>query len=161
VSNKTKMLIIGSLLLNALLVGVIIGNISHRVGGERFFRRHGREFAVKLPPDKQELFFTTMKRVHGENRGNYRQMREARQRTLLILTAPEFDEAAYQSEVAKLHQLRCRMMQRLADATTELAKQFNQEERKALADHLMHPPPPLEAGPPHRKGPLKRSRVTP
>jgi hypothetical protein len=32
------------------------------------------------------------------------------------------------------------MKRRLADATIELAKQFNQEERKALAQHLRHFP---------------------
>jgi uncharacterized membrane protein len=155
VSKKTTMLIIGSLLLNVLLVGAIIGNISHRIDGKRFMRRHGREFAVKLPPDKQELFFTTMERVNRENRGIHRQMREARQRVLLILTAPEFDEAAYQREVEKLDQLRNRMMRRLEDATRELAKQFDQEERKALADHLRNPLPTPEQEPPRRKGPAQ------
>jgi uncharacterized membrane protein len=155
VSKKMTMLIIGSLLLNVLLIGVIIGNISHRVDGKRFVRRHGREFAIKLPPAKQELFFTTMERVNKENRGIHRQMREARQRILLILTAPEFDEAAYQQEVEKLDQLRTRMMRRLEDATRELAKQLDQEERKALADHLRTPRPSPEQGPARRKGPAQ------
>ena len=154
-SKKITMLIIASLLLNVLLVGIIIGNISHRVDGKRFVRRHGhgREFAVKLPPAKQELFFTTMERVNRENRGIHRQMREARQRVFLILTAPEFDEVAYQREVEKLDQLRTQMMRRLEDATKELAKQFDQEERKSLADHLRNPRPTPEGGPPRRKGP--------
>jgi uncharacterized membrane protein len=155
VSKKTTMLIIGSLLLNVLLIGIIIGNISHRVDGKRFMRRHRREFAMKLPPAKQELFFTTMEQVNRENRGIHRQMREARQRVLLILTAPEFDEAAYQQEVKKLDQLRTQMMRRLEDATKELAKQLDQEERKALADHLRNPRSSPDEGPPRRKGPAQ------
>ena len=68
-------------------------------------------------------------------------IRETRERTISILRAPVFDEAAYQIEVEKLHQLRGLMMQRLADATKDLAKQFNQEERRGLAEHLRRPPP--------------------
>lgn len=160
-SKKIKILIIGSLLLNVLLIGVIIGHISHRLSREPFFRRHAREFAVKLPADKRELFSKTMEGVHLENREIHRQIREARKRALRILTAPEFDEAAYQTEVDKLNRLRGHMMQRLADVTKELAKQLDQEERKGLAEHLRHPPsrhrvdrPPRHGiRPSHREGP--------
>jgi len=59
-----------------------------------------------------------------------------------ILTAPEFNEAAYQIQVEKLHELRGIMMRRLANATMELARQFDQQERKVLAKHLRRPPRP-------------------
>ena len=109
---------------------------------EDFPRRKPPELGVKLPPDKEKLFLDTMEKVFRENRDIRKQMDEARERVLSILSAPEFDEAAYQAEAAKLEKLRGLMMQRFAEATKELAKQFNQEERKVLAEHLRQPPPP-------------------
>jgi uncharacterized membrane protein len=79
-----------------------------------------------------------MDRVFRENREIHKQMDEARKRVLSILSAPEFDEAAYQLETAKLDELRGVTMKRLAEATKELAKQFNQEE-EGLSGDLKRP----------------------
>lgn len=157
-SRKMKVLTIGSLLLNVLLIGVIIGDMSHRLHREHFFGE--RELASKLPEDKAELLLDTVEKVHLNNRDVHRQIRQARRRAMKILTAPEFEEASYQIEVEKLHELRGLMGQRLADATLQLARQFNQEERKVLAQQLRRPPrpsrdsrPPRHARPLHREGP--------
>lgn len=153
-SKKMRILLIGSVLFNVLLLGIIIGQVSHRLDKEDFMRRHAPELAVKLPVEKKELFLKTMEQVHLNNRDIDKQMDETREKVINILTAPEFDEAAYRSEVQKLDSLRGLMMQRLEDATIELAKQFNQEERNALAEHLRHPPPPpLDRRPPHHERP--------
>jgi uncharacterized membrane protein len=155
-SKKIKVLIIGSLLLNVLLVGVIIGNISDCVLRDCFWGRHAREVGSKLSQDKARLFLDTVEKVHLNNRDMHKQVREARERAMNILTAHEFDEAAYQIEVDKLHELRGLIMRRFADATIELTRQFNQKERRVLAQYLRRPerPPrnvrsPRNAGPPH------------
>lgn len=139
-SKTIKILIVSSLVLNILLIGFIIGKVSNRFFRGDSLRRQPSELAVKLSPDREKLFINTMGKVHVENRNIHKQIREARERIFSILTAPQFDEASYQSEVEKLHELRGLMMQRLSNATKELAKQFNQEERKSLAEHLRHPP---------------------
>jgi len=139
-SKTIKILIVSSLVLNILLIGFIIGKVSNRFFRGDSLRRQPPELAVKLSPDREKLFINTMEKVHVENRNIHKQIREARERIFFILTAPQFDEASYQSEVEKLHELRGIMMQRLSNATKELAKQFNQEERKSLAEHLRHPP---------------------
>ncbi|HWP47466.1 MAG TPA: periplasmic heavy metal sensor [Candidatus Limnocylindrales bacterium] len=141
-SRKIKILMLGSLFLNILLIGASIGHISHSLGRNHWGRKPGPEFTVQLPKDKEKLFFETMEKARLENKEIYRQIRETREKAIAILTAPEFDEAAYQREVEKLHELRGQMKQRFANATIELAKQFNQTERKALAEYLRHPPPP-------------------
>ena len=89
-----------------------------------------------MPKDKAELLLETVERVHVNNRDAYEQIREARKRAMKILAAPEFDEAAYRVQVEKLHELRGLMKGRLANATIELARQFSQEDRRALAQHL-------------------------
>ena len=135
-SKKIKILIFSSLLLNVLLAGVVIGDVSHRFYKEYFVRKSVKEFASKLPGDKAALFLETVKRVHLSNRDAYNQTREARKEAMKLLSATEFDEAAYRLQVEKIHELRILMKRRLADATIELARQFSQKERSALAQHL-------------------------
>ena len=137
-NKKIKILIFSSLLLNVLLAGVVIGDMSHRFHKEYFVRKSVKEFASKLPADKAALFLETVERVHLNNQDAYNQIREARKEAMSLLSAPEFDESAYRLQVEKIHELRSLMKRRLADATIELAKQFNQKERKALAQHLRH-----------------------
>jgi uncharacterized membrane protein len=140
-SRKIKILILASLLLNILLSGIIIGDVSHRLGRDRFDRKHGPEFAGQLPEDKKKLFFEAMEKIRLENKDIYKQMRETRGKSISILIAPEFDAKAYQREIEKLHELRGLVTQRLANTTKELAKQFNQEERRALAVYIRRPLP--------------------
>jgi uncharacterized membrane protein len=159
--NKTiKIVIISSLILNVFLIGIIIGSMADRLSIKDFPGRKPPEISLKLSPDKEKLFSDTMKKAFRENDSIREQMDEARERVLSILSASEFDEAAYQAETARLEELRGVMMQRFADATKGLAKQFNQEERKALAEHLRQPPPfpppPHRVGPPPKAGPPKR-----
>ena len=137
-SKKMKILIFSSLLLNVLLAGVVIGDVSHRFHKEYFVRKSVEEFASKLPGDKAALLLETVERVHLNNRDAYNKIRETREEAMKLLSADEFDEAAYRLQVEKIHKLRSLMKRRLADATIELAKQFSQEERRALAQHLRH-----------------------
>jgi uncharacterized membrane protein len=146
-SKTIRILVISSLILNVLLIGIIIGSMTNRLFREDFLRKPPPPLAVKLPPSKEKLFLDTMEKAFRENDHIRKQMDEARERVLSILSAPEFDEAAYQAETARLEELRGVMMKRFADATKELAKQFNREERKVLAEHLRQPPPL----PPHRE----------
>ena len=154
-SKKIRMLIISSLILNVLLIGIVIGSMSDRLFRKDFPRRKPPELGFKLPPDKEKLFLDMMEKAFRENDHIRKQMDESRERVLSILRSPEFDEAAYQAETDNLEKLRALMMQRFADVTKELAKQFNQEERKVLAEHLRQPPPPSidEGGPPPKLGP--------
>jgi uncharacterized membrane protein len=135
-SKKIKILIFISLLLNVLLVGVVIGDVTHRFHIEHFVQKSAQEFASTLPGDKAALFLETVERVHLNNRDAYNQIREARKEAMKLLSAPEFDESAYRLHIEKIHELRSLMKRRLADATIELARQFSQEERSTLAQHL-------------------------
>jgi uncharacterized membrane protein len=152
-SKTIRILIISSLVLNVLLIGIIIGSLSDRLFRKDSPRIKPPEFGLKLPPDKEKLLTDTMEKVFRQNDDLRKETDEARERLLSILSAPQFDEGAYQTEVTKLDRLRDLMMKRLAEATKELAKQFNQEERKAFAEHLRQPPPlPYKGGFPPKPG---------
>jgi uncharacterized membrane protein len=70
------------------------------------------------------------------NQDAYNKIREARNEAMKVLSAPEFNESAYRLQIEKIRKLRSLMKRRFANATVELARQFNQEERNALAQHL-------------------------
>jgi len=156
-SKTMRILIISSLVLNVLLIGIIIGSMSNRLFRKEFPGRKPPELGLKLPPDKEKLFSDTMEKVFRQNDDVRKQTDESRERLLSILSAPQFDEGAFQAEVTRLDGLRDLMMKRLAEATKELAKQLNQEERKVLAEHLRQPPfpppPPYRDGLPFKGGP--------
>ena len=158
-SKKMKVLMIVSLLLNVFLVGIIIGDMSHRFRKKPPIGKHARELASKLPEDKAAIILKTMETVHMNNRDVRKQIREARQRAMNIMTAQRFDEAAYQIQVEKLHELRGLMMQRLASVTMELATKLNQQERKILAQYLKRPPRPLRDRKPPRGSREPRHRI--
>jgi uncharacterized membrane protein len=139
-SKKMNILVFTSLVLNVLLVGYIIGDLSHRFRDERFDRKEARELASRLPKDKGAMIIGAMERVHKDDHDAFRQIREARREAMMILADREFNEAAYRAEVAKIHQLRGLMKERLADATIELAKQFSQKDRRILAEYLRQGP---------------------
>jgi uncharacterized membrane protein len=147
--RTVKIGVICSVLLNVLFAGILIGSLSHRLFTREPPWRHPPGISIKLPPDKEKLLGETMEKVWMENRDLHRQVREAREKTLSILTAADFDPEAYQVEVNKIHSLMGLLDQRLADTVKGLAGQFNQEERKGLAEHLRRPPlPPGGEGPP-------------
>jgi uncharacterized membrane protein len=135
-SKNIKILIVCSLVLNILLIGFVTGDVSHRFFKKDSFRKKPPKLSVKLSPEKEKLFLDTIEKVRLENRSIRNQMKETREKIFSILIAPEFDETAYESEAKKLHELRGLMMQQLSNATKETAKQFNEEERKALAVYL-------------------------
>lgn len=141
-SKKMKVIIICSLVLNVLLMSIIVGDVSRRLSKDELIKKQASELKAKLPEDKRKLFDEVMGKLYSDSGDTFKQIREARENALKALSAPEFDEAAYQKEVEKLHKLRRIMKQRLADAAKELAHQFNRKERKILADFFINPPGP-------------------
>ena len=140
-TRKMKVFLVCSLVLNVLLAGALAGNVSHHMG-HGFGFLGDRMLVGQLPPDKQKLFREAMGNMRAQGHDLRQQMRETRERALATLTATEFDEAAYQTEVDKLRVLRGLMIQRVADTTKDLARQFDPEERELLGRYLRDVPPP-------------------
>jgi uncharacterized membrane protein len=139
-SKKVKILVVASVVLNVLLAGVIIGHMTQMGRWSGF--RQDRALAAKLPPEKYKRFTEVMGGARSECKQIRKQIRETREQTLGILMASEFDEPSFQREVAKLRDLRGQVSERMADATLQLAREFDPEERKLLGRYLERPPRP-------------------
>ena len=138
-SKKVKILIVASVVLNVLLAGVIIGNMVHHQFGRWSSFRNDRVLAAKLSPEKYKLFTEVMGVARSDCKQIRKQIRATRAETLEILMAPEFDEQSFEREVGRLRDLRVAVSDRVADATLQLAKQFDAEERQVLGKFLERP----------------------
>jgi len=138
-SNKTKIFLFSSVLLNVLLLGLIIGHISNHI-----IRNNVKHpltgITSNLPFEKEELLKITMKKLHKQNLANRAMIIEKRVEIVDVLGAPEFDEEAFNERVEELHNLHGAMAMSLAEVTKNLALQFNQDERKVLAEILKQHP---------------------
>lgn len=154
--NKLKILMAVSLGLNLLLAGAAIG----------FFAKGCRQpppfpppsLQGKISPEHEKLFAETMRGLHEKSRDTARQIDETRREVLNILTAPQFDAAAYRKKSAELHEWHGKMKSQLTETVVELAAQLSPEERRALAGFLEKGPPgqgprPPHGGPPPHQGP--------
>lgn len=93
-----------------------------------------QELISQLPEEKEMLFHKTMRDVREKSKAIREQAEKLRHEAREILTAPEFNEKLFQAktdEAKKLHQEGREVM---VQAISNLAKGFNQEERKILAE---------------------------
>jgi len=86
-----------------------------------------------LPKEKQELLINKMKSMHEGKTESREEMKAAKKEMYDALTAPKFDEVKFQKSVEKLQKLHEQRMEKFTQAVKELAPQFTQEERLALA----------------------------
>jgi uncharacterized membrane protein len=98
---------------------------------------HGRqpmhEFWQKLPEEKRQLLHNMM--INAEKQNEALKTESKRLITELngLLTAATFNKSAYQSKSAKLGVLQAKIKANWSDAFTEIAGQFNRQEREILA----------------------------
>jgi len=118
-----------SVFFSILMLGVMTYSIT--VFGYGFKRL---ESFKSLPEDKQTLILDTMEKVRESNAGVREQIKVTKQSLMEVLTAPEFDEKAFQANVDKMNELHDQMFLSVTSAIKEIAPLFTQEERKALAD---------------------------
>jgi len=147
-SKKVKIFVAASVLLNLLLVGLVVGRLWRRSCETPPARESEEVLAAKFPDAQRQALLDAIAKMRSDSQDLRQQIAESRQRVLSILTAPEFDARAFQTEVDRLHDLRNRLMQRRAEMVKGLAGQMNQDERKLLGDFLRHPPSPPTASKP-------------
>lgn len=88
---------------------------------------------MELPVEKQTLILSAIKEVKDENTGLREEIQTTRQNMKAILTAPEFDAAAFKANADKLEVLMTQGFRSFTDAVIEIAPQMTQEEREILA----------------------------
>lgn len=162
-SKKFKIILTVSIILNVLLLGVLIGMSADDLKDHRRMRGEMHRSIDKLPGDKAKLVKQTMRSLRKDTKKTRRQIRKTRSSINKIITAPDFDESAFDKEIANLQNLTTEMMASFGKVTKELAVQLEQDEREVIAellkkkkfnhrknsgDHSHNPPPGLDQPPP-------------
>ena len=142
-TKALKLVFLGSLVLNLLLLGVILGQVPRGLETTPSTRTQRMEEALrKVPEPAQSRFREKFAQIRAANDPLRQQIDEARAETLRLLAAERFDEAAYDRQVSKIEELRDEMFKRMGRDFKKTAKEFSPEERRMLADLLRRPPPP-------------------
>jgi uncharacterized membrane protein len=141
-TKALKLVFLGSLVLNLLLLGVILGQVPRGLETTPSTRTQRMEEALrKVPEPAQSRFREKFAQIRAANDPLRQQIDEARAETLRLLAADRFDEAAYDRQVSKIEELRDEMFKRMGQDFKQTAKEFSPEERRMLADFLRRPPP--------------------
>ena len=141
-TKALKLVFVGSLVLNLLLLGVILGQVPRGLETTPSTRTQRMEEALrKVPEPTQSRFREKFAQIRAANDPLRQQIDEARAETLRLLAADRFDEAAYDRQVSKIEELRDEMFKRMGQDFKQTAKEFSPEERRMLADLLRRPPP--------------------
>lgn len=141
-SHRVRLIFTGSLVLNLLLIGFVLGH-----------------FALPKPlaprPDPFAITRDLPEPLAGEIRQQIRAALEARrtdhaelgaaqERAMEILTAPVFDAAGFARALGDLGALHETRHQRMTELMTAIAGKLSQPERMKLAEHLRQSAPPVD-----------------
>lgn len=137
-SKTVKILFALSIILNVLFAGVAIGMYSHGFKMKVSMRQDLEEVIKEFPPDKRALVTQSIESLREKTKATKKEIRAKRKEIVAILSAPDFDPALYDREVAELHSLMDKLGNEFADTARDLALQLDQDERKALSGIIMN-----------------------
>ena len=140
-SQKTKLAFIASIVLNVLLVGVLVGQSPRRFD-RGAMREQRMEQAIKdMPEASQARIRDRFQQLRTAAEPLFNQMRQLQDESARLLGAEPFDEAAFDSQQAKINELRANMMKKLSEVVKNTVKDLSPEERRRFADLLRRPSP--------------------
>lgn len=138
-NRKIKFFIILSVILNVLFIGLTCGlAIKHQ-------ERRGDHMATILAksgiPEERSSFIEKRLNIIFDIGFPREEMNKMKEDALKVLTAENFDPAAYEAETIKFSELRSKQRKTMNEAIKNLATQLNLDERRALAEILRDMPP--------------------
>ena len=140
-SKTIKLAFVASLVLNLLLLGVILGQVPRAFDAPPTRQQRMEESLSRLPEPLQTRLRERFAQIRVASEPQREQLDRARAEALRILGAEPFDEAAYDSQVKKIEELRAEMFRGMGQAIKETAKELAPAERRLLAELLRRPTP--------------------
>ncbi|AOB32701.1 hypothetical protein AKI39_21085 [Bordetella sp. H567] len=154
-----KFFLIGSLILNAFLLGGIAGGAYQWFSTQRAQESPraphvALRFAAEgLAPERQQQFLAAIREARRDGREYARAAREARRAVLDLLAAPQLDRAALDAALARTREADMALRTRVERAVADFAATLSPEERMTFAAALRQRGQWREpAAPPQRQG---------
>jgi len=127
-----KILLSVSLLANVLLLGFVGGHIY-----KRWAHHPWQSMKQELSPETRNVVGRAFQSTFKDMKPLGDEARKARAEMLKILSAPEFDEAAFDAAAAELAKTQDEMTALKIQATKDVAKLMSAEERVKMADRMV------------------------
>lgn len=141
-NRATKMTFVGSIILNVLLLGFVLGQSPRRFDRNAMRQQRIEQVIKDLPEASQQRLRERFQQLRGTADPLFEQMRKAQDEAVQLLGAESFDEAALDRQEAKINELRAQMSKKLSQSVKSALKDLTPEERRRFAQMLRRPPPP-------------------
>lgn len=135
-NNKIKIALTVSVILNFLLAGLLIGNVSKTLFHDKDKYDHFKEMTEKLPGDKQQMVMGRIKSMKEDHKVVKEEIHKTKKEIADILRAPEFDEEMYDKKILEMHNLYRGKARNMANTIKELARDLTPGEREVLAEMI-------------------------
>lgn len=142
-TSKLPIWLVVSLIVNALLIGVLIGGgLGQRKAGPPPGGPGGSEQALirgierSLPDDQRQIVRRAFRQAFVESREQRIAVRDARQRLARLLAAETYDADAVRESFQKLREADAAMRAQMQDVLTEQFGTLTAEQRRAILEDL-------------------------
>ena len=141
-NRAAKMTFVGSIILNVLLLGFVLGQSPRRFDRNAMRQQRIEQVIKDLPEASQQRLRERFQQLRATADPLFEQMRKVQDEAVQVLGAESFDEAALDRQEAKINELRAQMSKQLSQAVKSALKDLSPEERRRFAQMLRRPPPP-------------------
>lgn len=139
-NRRIKIALAISVVLNVLLAGMLLGDVSHSYIAPAVTAFNLETQLAQLPQDKRALFDTIMKPAKQKMDDERAQIDSAKKEAIRILKTEPFNKEAYLTQTQHINDMHVEMKHHLAESVAELAQHLSLAERTALAEIVSHPP---------------------
>jgi uncharacterized membrane protein len=141
--NRTaRIVFVISIILNVLMLGVIVGQSPRRFAPSAMRQQRLDQALKNLPEAEQSRLRERFQKLRTAADPLFGQIRQAEDQAVDLLGKETFDEAAYDSQVNKINEIRQNVTKQLAQVVKDATKDLSAAERRHFADLLRRPPPP-------------------
>ena len=141
-NRAAKMAFVGSIILNVLLLGFVLGQSPRRFDRNAMRQQRIEQVIKDLPEASQQRLRERFQQLRGTADPLFEQMRKAQDEAIQVLGAESFDEPALDRQEVKINELRAQMSKQLSQSVKSAIKDLSPEERRRFAQMLRRRPPP-------------------
>ena len=143
-NRAAKMAFVGSIILNVLLLGFVLGQSPRRFDRNAMRQQRMEQVIKDLPEASQQRLRERLQQLRATADPFFEQMRKAQDEAIQVLGAESFDEAALDRQEAKINELRAKMSKQLSQSVKLAIKDLSPEERRRFSQILRRSPPPSQ-----------------
>ena len=143
-NRAAKMAFVGSIILNVLLLGFVLGQSPRRFDRNAMRQQRMEQVIKDLPEASQQRLRERLQQLRASADPFFEQMRKAQDEAIQVLGAESFDEAALDRQEAKINELRAQMSKQLSQSVKLAIKDLSPEERRRFSQMLRRSPPPSQ-----------------